>query len=81
MYYDITFDKDHTVLATKIKPVYILFTIISEVCFVFNRCITCRLNKLKHTGDETNRFHYINISKMHFFCAHKEIILIYFEHI
>lgn len=38
----------------KNKYLYILFTNISNVCFVYIRCITCRLNKPYHSGDETD---------------------------
>ena len=51
----------------KNKPVYILFTNtwISKVCFVYSWCITCELNKPKHSGDETKLFPFLNMSMVH----------------
>ena len=52
----------------KNKPVYILFTYISEVCYVYNWCITCGLNKPDHSGNESKRFPSLNIPMMHLVC-------------
>lgn len=35
-------------------------------CFVYNQCITFRLNKPKHSGDETKRSPFLNTPIMHF---------------
>ena len=50
----------------KIRPVCILFTNISKVCFLYSICTTFELNKSNHSGDKTKRFPFLNIQNMLF---------------
>lgn len=81
-------NEGHNVLANKNKPVYILFTNISKVCFVYNRGVICGLNKPSYSGVETKRVPYPSMPMMHlvffFFwifilCSHKDIILFFYR--
>lgn len=66
----------------KIKPVYMLFTVVSEVCFLNNQCITSRLYKRRHLRDEIKRSPFLIIPWCILACfilyARKEITFIYF---
>lgn len=45
----------------KKETINTFFNTIFEVCFVYNGCLTCGLNKSNHSGDDTvlfpKRFH------------------------
>lgn len=58
-------NEGHNVLANKNKPVYILFTNISKVCFVYNRGVICGFNKPSYSGVETKRVPYPSMPMMH----------------
>lgn len=68
MYYDfdIAVNKGHNFGTSKITLYTFLFTTISEVGFVNNRCITCSLKKPYHSVKVTKRFPFVNILMMHF---------------